>query len=163
MSRIAPTQQSIARVSRALCGLVSALGVVVALVVIIPCWPQARSAFSLHDVSILWPFRTLADVTCLQSYRWIFLTIVDVATEFLIVGVPLFTFRKIQFRSSSQKWKLALLIMIGRIRSEFEIETTKTIELTFRQCCSAFDQFLHRHATFQSTPFPRPANPGCPR
>ncbi|KAK3697011.1 hypothetical protein LTR37_017718 [Vermiconidia calcicola] len=98
LARVASTNKFIERSSKALCGLTSALGVLAALVVIVPCWPQARVAYSLHD-----------------SYRWIVLTILDVVSEFLIIGLPLFTLRKLQFRSSGQKWKLALVIVLGRI------------------------------------------------
>lgn len=54
LARVASTNKFIERSSKALCGLTSALGVLAALVVIVPCWPQARVAYSLHDVSLLW-------------------------------------------------------------------------------------------------------------
>ena len=111
--------------SKALCGLICALALVAALVVIIPCWPSARSAVCLHDVSTLWLFQILANIAPLQSYRWIFLTAIDVVTELLIIGLPLFTLRNIQFREAAQKWKLMLVITVGRCRLVFETEDTK--------------------------------------
>nr|OQO26122.1 hypothetical protein B0A51_04516 [Rachicladosporium sp. CCFEE 5018] len=97
LARIATTQSAIELLSRSLCALMAVLGIVAALVVIVPCWPQARSAPCLHD-----------------SYRWIVLTVVDVATELIIIAFPLYALRNMQFRSVAQKYKLALVIILGR-------------------------------------------------
>ena len=53
-------------------------------------------------------------LNALQSYRWIFLTVLDVTSEIGMVGFIAYTLRDIQFRETRQRWKLGAIIILGR-------------------------------------------------
>ncbi len=61
----------------------------------------------------------LAEALYPQSYRWIFLTVIDVVTEVIIIAFPVYALWNVKFRERAQKWKLNAVIILGRCRSVF--------------------------------------------
>ena len=162
LARVASTNKFIERSSKVLCGLTSTLGLLAALVVIVPCWPQARVAYSLHDVSLLWAprdirSRPVSAVISLDSphnprrrERVPHHRIAAVHTSKDPISI---FWAEMEASPRHCSWT-------NQVRLQ-ALEHSPMV-LILEQCDPALDQFLRSHPTCRPTPLSRPANLGPP-